>query len=257
MKIIGLDTSTETGGVALFERGRLVAEYTLSLRRTTHSERLLPVVRTVLHDAGWLEPSAQKASPGGQAPVDGIAVALGPGSFTGLRIGVVTAKALAYAWHVPVAGISTLDALAFQAGGSTGVVCALLDARHGNVYSAVYDMHPLEPVPLLAPGLRAAGELFDRLPGELADAGYADATVVFTGDALDVYWDAIQSKLGNRAVKVAPTYEQLRSGAVAALGAARLERGEGDDVMQLVPLYLRKSEAERKWALHANKRSLS
>lgn len=251
MRILGLDTSTETGGVALIDGERLVAEYTLSLQRRTHSERLLPAVRRVLDDAG------EYGRADGQPPVDGIAVALGPGSFTGLRIGVVTAKTLGYTWRVPVAGVSTLEALAYQASGGGDVVCAIMDARHGNVYSAVYDTTGPAPVPLLAPGLRVARDLFAALGRELADVGFADETVVFTGDGLNVYWDSIKVQLGRRAGRVAQAYEQLRCGAVAMLGAVRLARGQHDDPMSLAPLYLRKSEAERNWELHAKKLSHS
>lgn len=246
MKILGLDTSTATGGAALIDGERLIAEYTLSLQRTTHSERLLPAVQQVLH-------AAQRSD--GVRPVDGIAVALGPGSFTGLRIGVVTAKTLAYSWDVPVVGVSTLQALAYQAGGGASVVCALMDARNGNVYGAAYEAKGGAPVELVPPGLRDAAEWLPALRDALDEAEAGD--VLFTGDGVGLYWDDIRGSFGEQAGRVGVGFDQLRSGAVAALGRERLLAGDGDDPMQLVPLYLRKSEAERKWAQRGNKQSHS
>lgn len=240
MKVLGLDTSTDTGGVAVASDGVLLAEYNLALQRTTHSERLLLVVRQVLQDAGT-------SSEPGAPPVEGIAVAVGPGSFTGLRIGVVTAKSLAYAWNVPVVGVSTLDALAYQAAGGAAVVCAVMDARHGNLYSAVYDVTGELPAPLLAPGLRRASDLFSNLAAELTEAGYGEGAIGFVGDGVEPYWDVIRRDVGPRAVRTAVAFARLRSGAVADYGRHRLLRGEADDPMQLAPVYLRKSEAERNW----------
>lgn len=277
MKVLGLDTSTDSGGVAVLSGANLLAEYNLALQRATHSERLLQVVQQVLHDAGLLSRSpvgisaevtddgagssdsdpTEADSPDSNPPVDGIAVALGPGSFTGLRIGAVTAKSLAYAWDVPVVGVSTLDALAYQAGSGAEVVCTLMDARHGNVYSAVYDVGGKLPVPLLAPGLRRAADLFPALTDELSGAGYGEGAIVFIGDGVEPYWDDIRRDVGSRAVQTVPALARLRSGAVAALGRERLLRGEGDDPMGLAPVYLRKSEAERNWEQRRSSRSHS
>lgn len=315
MRVIGLDTSTDTGGVALVEGGRLTGEYTLSLQRTTHSERLLPTVERVLSDAG-IEP--------GDKP-DGIAVALGPGSFTGVRIGVVTAKMFSFAWQVPVVGVLTLEALAYQMSGAAPFACPVMDARNGNVFTALYDVRGSFPIPLLPPALRAADTWFATVGEQLAEAmadtapgsspdptseassgaavdsapkaaprsapdaaprsapkaapwsepdaapqsaptaapGSAlgalgtDGPIVFGGDGLFKYWPDIQALVGVRAVRVPPGFEVLRSGAVAMLGAMRLARGERDEAAQLSPIYLRKSEAERKWEARAKKRSPS
>lgn len=277
MKILGLDTSTDTGGASLIDGKGLVAEYTLSLQRTTHSERLVPAIRRVLQDAGWLHSStpstsstsaaelAQDATPdadaAGRSPVDGLAVALGPGSFTGLRIGVVTAKTLAYAWSVPVVGVSTLEALAYQAAGGAELVCPVMDARNGNVFGAVYDTRGIVPVPVIPPALRSGAEwwpsLYDWLTNGRGDGGDAQEPIVFTGDGVGMHWGDIQTHLRQKAERVRPTLEQLRSSAVAALGRERLLRDEQDDPMQLVPLYLRRSEAERKWEQRQNNPSHS
>ncbi|MFS8523308.1 MAG: tRNA (adenosine(37)-N6)-threonylcarbamoyltransferase complex dimerization subunit type 1 TsaB [Limnochordales bacterium] len=240
MRVLGLDTSTDTGGVALVENGRLIAEYTLNLH-TTHSERLMPAVERVLEDAGF--------GPGDKP--DAVAAALGPGSFTGVRIGVVTAKALSYAWGVPVVGVLTLEALAYQMSGVAPWAAPVMDARNGNVYTALYDVRGPVPEPVVPPALRAAEPWFASLEREPAEApaagGAAGGPIVFGGDGLFAYGDAIRRLAGGRARLAPAGFEVLRSGAVAVLGALKLARGEAGDPATLTPVYLRKSEAERKW----------
>lgn len=234
MRVIGLDTSTATGGVALLEGDRLVGEYTLNLQRTTHAERLMPALERVMLDAGW-DPASG---------VDGIAVALGPGSFTGLRIGVVTAKALSYAWGVPVAGVPTLEAMAYQAGDAGAVICPAIDARHEHVFCAAYRLEGDNPVPLVGAQLRALQEWLD----EVENLATGHERIIFIGDGADVHWETVLQRFGPRAQRPPVGLRTLRSGAVAALGAMRLRQGRRDDPASLVPLYLRESEAERKWA---------
>lgn len=261
MRVLALDTSSETGGVALVEDGRLVAEYVLNLQRTTHSERLLPTVERVLQDAGLGS---------GQRP-DGIAVAVGPGSFTGLRIGVMTAKAFSYAWRVPVVGVGTLEALAYQLSGAAPWACPLLNARNGNVFTALYDVRGAEPVEVAAPALRPAARWFGWLAGggvgeeagtggvwpSDTEADRRNGTVMFGGDGVPDFWDEIVRMVGDRARRPAPGLELLRTSAVAMLGAARLARGQADDPMSLTPAYLRESEAERKWEARSRRPSPS
>ncbi|MFS8543396.1 MAG: tRNA (adenosine(37)-N6)-threonylcarbamoyltransferase complex dimerization subunit type 1 TsaB, partial [Limnochordales bacterium] len=222
MRIIGLDTSTATGGVALLEGDRLVGEYTLNVQRTTHAERLMPALERVMADAGW-DPTAG---------VDGIAVAIGPGSFTGLRIGVVTAKALSYAWQAPVVGVPTLEALAYQAGAGRGLVCPLMDARHGRVFCAAYTCDGDVPTPRLEARLWALDDWLTALEELAADgshpqdaAGPAGGRFLFIGDGAEVHWDVLVQRLGSRAGRPPVGFRTLRSGAVAALGALKLRQG--------------------------------
>ncbi|HXH82846.1 MAG TPA: tRNA (adenosine(37)-N6)-threonylcarbamoyltransferase complex dimerization subunit type 1 TsaB, partial [Candidatus Tectomicrobia bacterium] len=127
MRVLAVETSTLAGGVALLEDDRLVAEYLLDVRRT-HSERLLAAVDRVLADAGW---SARD--------IDGLAVAVGPGSFTGLRIAVSTVKGLALALGIPaVAAVPSLDAMAAALPWASLPVCPVIDARKGEVYASLY-----------------------------------------------------------------------------------------------------------------------
>src|SRR5919109_3236596 len=126
MRVLAVETSSRAGGVALLDGERLVAEYLLDVS-ATHSERLMAAVDRVLADARWTA-----------GDLAGLAVAVGPGSFTGLRIAVSTVKGLALALGVPIAAVPTLDAMAAALPWAALPVCPVLDARKGEVYAALY-----------------------------------------------------------------------------------------------------------------------
>ncbi|MGD9134883.1 MAG: tRNA (adenosine(37)-N6)-threonylcarbamoyltransferase complex dimerization subunit type 1 TsaB, partial [Desulfobacterales bacterium] len=126
MKILALDTATQSCSVAVTNDGFLSAELSI-VKSQTHSKHLMELIHSVLEIAGF--------HPG---DLDGLAVTIGPGSFTGLRIGISTVKGLAYALARPVVGISTLEALAWQCGQTSYLICPLIDARKGEVYGATY-----------------------------------------------------------------------------------------------------------------------
>jgi len=163
--------------------------------------------------------------------VQGLAVSIGPGSFTGLRIGLAFAKGLAYAGRVPLAAVSTLEALAWAADAPPGVrICAALDARKQEVYAALFEA--------TCDGPRRLGADVALRPAALARL--LDAPCVLVGDAGEVYADV----LGARAdVRPFATHHP-RGGIVARLGAARLARGDVADVGALEPTYVRAPEAE-------------
>src|SRR3990172_1266934 len=126
MRVLALETATLAGGVALLDGARVVGQYLLDVR-VTHSERLMVAVDRLLADAGWRPED-----------LEGLAVSVGPGSFTGLRIGLSTVKGLALALAIPVAAVPTLDAMAAMLPWATLPVCPVLDARKGEVYAALY-----------------------------------------------------------------------------------------------------------------------
>lgn len=232
MLILALDSSTRLGSVALLQDETLVAEYTLSVQRT-HAERLLPAVDQVLRDAG-VEPAA----------LEGIAVSRGPGSFTGLRIALATAKALGYALDRPVVGVSTLDSLAYGVAGWGEVVCPLLDARRGEAYAAVYRTLPGGELTRLSDYLALpVAQILERV-GEVAPEG----RVVLTGDAVRLHADLLAERLDGRAVFPGEAVATLRASWVGALARARFRRGEVDPLGSLSPLYVRPPEAEVRWA---------
>lgn len=224
MRILAVETSTLAGGAALLDGNRLLGEYTLNIR-ATHSERLMATVDQLLRAAGW-EPK----------DLEGLAVSIGPGSFTGLRIGVSAVKGLALALGIPIAPVPTLDALAAILPFAALPVCPVLDARKGEVYASLYHwadgaMHRDWEYVALAPGA-----LCDRLTGP----------VIFVGDALDTLRGFLEGRLGDHA-RFAPPGRRLPSPAcVGALGEALLRAGQTADPVALTPLYLRPSEAELK-----------
>lgn len=227
MRILGIDTATATGSVALIDGEQMVGEYLLSIQ-ATHSERLLPALVRILEDGDWSGES-----------IDGIAVATGPGSFTGLRIGVATAKALAYTWQKPLVGITVLEALALQVGFAAQWVCSLVDARHGEAYGCLYQLNGLP---------EAATNYWAGPVGEFLEQvlGIAQGPVCFAGDGAVSYWDIILQKAGERAIRPTSNSMYLRASSIALLGWQKLLAGERDDPLTLAPLYLRLSEAERR-----------
>ncbi len=227
MYILGIDTATLVCSVALVTEEKLVAEYTLQVRKT-HSERLLPLIASVLEGAG-IKPQE----------LDGIAVAAGPGSFTGLRIGVVTAKALGQALELPLCGISTLEALAAQHPLFNGLICPMLDARRGQVYNALF-----------FGGSGIQRETDDRavtLSDLLAELSERQEPVLFVGDAVKLHRQTLIDALGARACFAPEESAVCRAATVARLGLLELQAAKGQTWQDLVPHYIRRAGAERKF----------
>ena len=223
MKLLAVESATLSGGVALLDGDRLLGEITLNIA-ITHSERLMFAVDRLLADCG-IAP----------ADLDGLAVSVGPGSFTGLRVGLATVKALAMALDLPVAPVPTLDALAARLPFADVPVCPILDARKGEVYLSLY---------------RWSGSGMERqwdylaLPPESV-AARLEAPVILLGDGIEACRPWLD-RLGGGA-RVAPAAQRLPSAAtVAVLGRAALVTGGGVSAEALAPLYLRPSEAELK-----------
>lgn len=222
MKLLAIETATQAGGAALLDGDRVVAEYTLNVR-DTHSERLMPAVDRLLSDSGW-----------DLDRLEGLAVSVGPGSFTGLRIGVSTAKGLAAALGIPVAAVPTLDALASALPFAPDPVCPILDAKKGEVYTSLYRWE----------GRRTAREweYLALTPEDLCQR--LSGPVLFVGDAIAPFGEFLAARLGPQA-RFAPPAHRLPSPAqVALLGHSLLVEGRTVDPAALAPLYIRPSEAE-------------
>ncbi|MBI5167513.1 MAG: tRNA (adenosine(37)-N6)-threonylcarbamoyltransferase complex dimerization subunit type 1 TsaB [candidate division NC10 bacterium] len=205
----------------------LISEYTLNIE-ATHSERLLPSIHRLLSDAGL-----KIGDP------DGIAVALGPGSFTGLRIGLSTAKGLALASGKPVVGVPTLEAMAWNLPFCPYWICPILDARKKEVYCAIYRFHQDKLETIMGARSLSPQALLSLIR----------EPTVFLGDGLVPYGCLLKEGLGDNAL-FAPLSKQGPSAAnVAELGLWKLGRGEVVDPASLVPIYIRPSEAELKLGL--------
>lgn len=224
MLVLGIDTATLACSVALVTEEAMVAEYTLQIKKT-HSERLLPLIDRMLQDSGF--------TPG---DLEGIAVAEGPGSFTGLRIGVSTARALGQVLGIKLAGVSTLEALACQGAAFDGLVVPILDARRSQVYTAVFK-GGLFPKRVLDDRAVPLAELLEWLEQDGRPA-------LFVGDAVKVHREAITKRLGGFAHFPSSEGVHNRGAWVARLGLQELQAGRGKTYLELVPRYIRRSEAE-------------
>lgn len=225
MIILAVDTSTPTGSVAVLNGDTVLAEVAVTSQET-HAKRLVSAIDAILGMTGQTV-----------ADCDGFAVTTGPGSFTGLRIGISTAKGLGFASRKPVAGVSTLDALAYQFPSFPHLICPILDARKGQIYTALY---------------RSTGHMkWKRVtedcavePGEWLKR-VADPCL-FVGDGTSVYARLITKTLGNLAY-FAPAYmNRVRASVVGYIGMKQILDGRTTDVERLVPHYIRKSDAEIK-----------
>ena len=222
MRILAVETSTLAGGAAVLDGERVLGEYTLNIK-ATHSERLMAAVDRLLQESGW-----------DLADLEGIAVAIGPGSFTGLRIGVSAVKGLALALGIPVAAVPTLDALAATLPFAAHPVCPVLDAKKGEVYACLYHWEGGAMVRDWEYLALTPEALSQRLSG----------AVIFLGDAPDTLRGFLEARLGDNA-RFAPAGRRLPSPAcVGALGHTLLLAGRTVDAAALTPLYLRPSEAE-------------
>jgi len=225
MRILGIQASTPVSSVALFGPEGLIAEYSLAPRRT-HSERLLPAIEAVLRDTNLS---------GGD--LSGVAISVGPGSFTGLRVAVSTAKGLARGWDKPVIPVSSLEGLAHRFPAVQCPLYALLDARKGEVYAAGFRFRN---------GLLQA-ETPERAiaPEELCREVREET--LFVGEGALRYRTLFEELLSSNAVFVEGGLNQLSAASIAEIGYAALQAGRTLTPAELVPRYLRRSEAELKW----------
>ena len=230
MKILAIDSSGLVASVALVEDDILRAEYIMNDKKT-HSQTLLPMLEGLKEMIG-LELDT----------VDAIAIAAGPGSFTGLRIGSATAKGLGLALDKPLVEVPTLEALAYNLYGTDKLVCPRMDARRRQVYTGLYEYkRQVEGYELCT--------LREQCVVEVArivdDCNRLGREVIFLGDGVPVYEMQIREKI-DVPYSLAPAHvNRQRAGSVAALGAVYAARGQMVSAAQHQPIYLRKSQAER------------
>jgi len=225
---LGIDTSNYPLSVAIVQDGRILVEETTNLK-LNHSIATMPTVEEVFRKTD-ITPQQ----------VDAIAVAEGPGSYTGIRIGVTIAKTLAWTLNKPLIGVSSLQALAANAARFDGLICPLMDARRGNVYAGFFRAKKdgtIETV--LKDGHYSLQELLRQLKE-------MNESVLFIGTDVSMHWESIEQVLGNFAVRATLTEDLPRAASLIYL-AMQQHDGEHENVHHFVPQYRRLAEAEANW----------
>jgi tRNA threonylcarbamoyladenosine biosynthesis protein TsaB len=222
MRLIAVDTTTPSGSVALFEDERVLGEIGIE-SATTHSTRLLLSVDFLLKTQGLTI-----------GDIDGFAVTPGPGSFTGLRIGLSTVKAFSFATGKPVARVSSLLALGYKhIDGAERLIAPMLDAKKGEIYAALYSRSGSQLKEIIPQGTYAPEEFLKLLPRRVS---------VFAGSGVPLCRKRLQALLGDKArFSARPAFLAVETG---RLGLIILKAGEGVDSAAVEPVYFRRSQAE-------------
>ncbi len=225
MKILGIESSSLVASVAVVSDDVLTAEYTVNFKKT-HSQTLLPMIDEVMR---MLEMDLET--------IDAIAVAGGPGSFTGLRIGSATAKGLGLAIKKPLIHVPTVDAIAYNLWGSHALICPIMDARRNQVYTGLYHMHH---------GIEIVKQQCAMDMGELIRLlNEREESVIFLGDGVPVSQNQIIQEMKVPYEFAPASHNRQRAACVAALGMEYYKKDIKEDAAQFQPNYLRKSQAER------------
>ena len=242
MKILAIDSSGLTAAAAVIEDDIILAEYSIQTGHT-HSQTLLPLMEEIKSRIGLDLDS-----------IDAYAVAAGPGSFTGLRIGIATVKGLGVAIDKPVVAVPTLEALAYNLYGAGSLVCPIMDARRSQVYTGIYEFVTGDGAADAAGGrmrpvLKQSAMAFEDLCTKLNEIG---RPVIFTGDGIPAFAEKMKELL-TCPYETAPAHmSRQRAASLAALALAYMKgetdpglEGEVTDADGLTPIYLRLSQAER------------
>ena len=226
MKILGIDSSGLVASAAIADEKNIIAEFTVN-NKQTHSQTLLPMIEKVVDMSGIeLE------------QIDAIAIAAGPGSFTGLRIGSATAKGIGLALKKPVVSVPTLEGLAYRVSVFDGIICPIMDARRNQVYTGIYKMDKGNLVCLSEQKAVDIHEIMEELEKY-------DEKVIFLGDGVEVQRETIEKEF-KKEYCFAPIHLSKQSAAaVAVLGDIYFNQGKAEDAAEHKPIYLRKSQAER------------
>ncbi|PEJ33748.1 tRNA (adenosine(37)-N6)-threonylcarbamoyltransferase complex dimerization subunit type 1 TsaB [Peribacillus butanolivorans] len=224
MKILAIDTSNFTLGIALINDTQVIGEYTTNLKKN-HSVRVMPAIETLLRDCDTSPKELTK-----------IVVAQGPGSYTGVRIGVTIAKTLAWTLKIPLSAVSSLEVLAANGRYFNGLVSPLFDARRGQIYTGLYEMENNVLNTVMEDCNILSSEWAIRLK-ELK------RPVLFVGQDVEIHREAITKVLGNLAVFSPVQLFNSRPSELAFIGLNKTEV----DIHQFVPNYIRMAEAEAKW----------
>ena len=225
MKILAIDSCSNVATAALMDDDILIAQFSLN-NKTTHSTKLLPQIEYMMKNAETEF-----------ADIDLFAVTVGPGSFTGERIGVATAKALAHAVNKPMVGVSALMAMAYNIKYTDYLICPIMDARREQVYTASFRWENDELITIKEDRAMALDELLEEI----------NENVIFFGDGVPVFKEKIAEKLGSKAHFAPANLLHINGGGVAECAKSEYKKGKACDYASLVPTYLRLSQAEREY----------
>ena len=227
MKILGIDTSSMAASVAVIEDNKLICEYKIKTKKT-HSQKLMPMIENML---GLSDLNVRE--------IDAIAVCEGPGSFTGLRIGMATAKAIAHVNDIPVIGVNSLEALAANMNLCDKKICSILDAQRNQVYTGRYQYEGTKLVEIKEIGIQQIDELLE----ELAQSG---EQWILVGEAVYKYEDKIR-EISNIEIPAASN-NVTKAGSLCSVAKVKFDEGKDIfDCYTVNPLYIRKSQAEEQY----------
>ena len=225
MKVLAVDTSTMMATCAVIDEGNLLGQFSLN-QEMGHSENLVPMIKEVLDNLNL------KVS-----DIDLYGVAIGPGSFTGLRIGIATVKSFAHVFDKPIVGVSTLEGLAFNLP-YKGQIMPMIDARRDRVYTGIYRWNMGNLINILEPSIMEIGELIEVLNKDYDD-------IIVNGNGTILHRNRMLTSLGDK-VKFAPIgLNGCRAASIAELSLIKYKNGESNNYYSLVPDYLRESQAQR------------
>lgn len=230
MKILALDSSGLVAGVAVIQDEIMLASYTINYKKT-HSQTLLPMLEQVCK---MIELDMET--------IDAIAVAAGPGSFTGLRIGSATAKGLGLALDKPIVEVGTVEAIAYQLYGMEKIICPMLDARRNQVYTGLYTFQNENGKSSFQTLLKQCAVSVEEIIETVNGMG---KEVVFLGDGVPVYEKAVREQ-AKVPYEFAPAYcNRQNAGALGTLACEYFKKGQFVSADRHKPEYLRMSQAER------------
>lgn len=224
MRVLAVDTSSNVATVAVMENELLLGEYILNHKKT-HSQKIMMMIEQLLSD---LELTVND--------IDVFAAAVGPGSFTGLRIGVATIKALAHAAGKRVVSVGTLEALAYNVQYAEHIIVPIMDARRNNVFTASY---------IWDEGFKEIGEPEGITIEECIESCGDFLDTIFVGDGAIVHREYIKERLGDNAIFPSGIALNSRASSVAAIAMERAKNGKTESYLEMKPYYIKKSQAER------------
>ena len=230
MKILALDSSGLVASVAVLEENHCIAEYTINYKKT-HSQTLLPMLDEI---SRMIELELNT--------IDAIAVAAGPGSFTGLRIGSATAKGLGQALGKPLIGIPTVEGLAYNLYGCDKIICPLMDARRNQAYTGLFEFIKQEEEYVLTVRKEQCAVALDEIIEEI---NRLEREVIFLGDGVPVFKEQLREKIKVPFTFAPASCNRQRAAAVGTLAFSYAQKGKMESAGEHQPEYLRLSQAER------------